>query len=138
MGALGCAAIKEQAQAQLRTLGWRDYHAWWLACGTGTTLAGLVLAEAGAHRVYGALAVPEDHGVAPQVESIMRSAGLATADYELIDASRGGFAKVDPELLNFMRASEAASGVLHCEIRAGGEIALGLPEAAKIAVGAAS
>lgn len=31
---------------------------------------------------------------------------------------------------------EAASGVLHCEIRAGGAIALGLPEAAKIAVGA--
>lgn len=30
---------------------------------------------------------------------------------------------------------EAASGVLHCEIRAGGAIALGLPEAAKIAVG---
>jgi 1-aminocyclopropane-1-carboxylate deaminase len=110
-GALGCAAIKEQAQAQLPTLGWSDYHGWWLACGTGTTLAGLVLAEAGAHRVYGALAVPEDHGVAPQVESIMRSAGLATADYELIDASRGGFAKVDPLLLAFIEQTEQASGV---------------------------
>ncbi len=33
---------------------------------------------------------------------------------------------------------EPASGVLHCEVRAGGEIALGLPEAAKIAVGAIS
>ncbi len=93
------------------TLGWSDYHGWWLACGTGTTLAGLVLAEAGAHRVYGALAVPEDHGVAPQVESIMRSAGLATADYELIDASRGGFAKVDPLLLAFIEQTEQASGV---------------------------
>ncbi|WP_095124453.1 1-aminocyclopropane-1-carboxylate deaminase/D-cysteine desulfhydrase [Pseudomonas sp. Irchel s3a12] len=110
-GALGCAAIKEQAQAQLPTLGWSDYHGWWLACGTGTTLAGLVLAEAGAHRVYGALAVPEDHGVAPQVESIMRSAGLATADYELIDASRGGFAKVDPLLLAFIDQTQQASGV---------------------------
>ncbi|WP_460100725.1 1-aminocyclopropane-1-carboxylate deaminase/D-cysteine desulfhydrase [Pseudomonas sp. H3_C08] len=110
-GALGCAAIKEQAQAQLPALGWSDFHGWWLACGTGTTLAGLVLAEAGAHRVYGALAVPEDHGVAPQVESIMRSAGLATADYELIDASRGGFAKVDPLLLAFIEQTEQASGV---------------------------
>lgn len=110
-GALGCAAIKEQAQAQLPTLGWTDYHGWWLACGTGTTLAGLVLAEAGAHRVYGALAVPEDHGVAPQVESIMQSAGLATADYELIDASRGGFAKVDPLLHAFIEQTEQASGV---------------------------
>ncbi|WP_454563343.1 1-aminocyclopropane-1-carboxylate deaminase/D-cysteine desulfhydrase [Pseudomonas sp. AIG] len=110
-GALGCAAIQQQAQAQLHTLGWSDYHGWWLACGTGTTLAGLVLAEAGAHRVYGALAVPEDHGVAPQVESIMQSAGLATADYELIDASRGGFAKVDPVLLAFIEQTEQASGV---------------------------
>jgi 1-aminocyclopropane-1-carboxylate deaminase len=110
-GALGCAAIKKQAQAQLATLGWSDYHGWWLACGTGTTLAGLVLAEAGAHPVYGALAVPEDHGVAPQVESIMQSAGLATAGYELIDASRGGFAKVDPVLLEFIEQTEQASGV---------------------------
>lgn len=110
-GALGCAAIKEQVQAQLPTLGWTDYHGWWLACGTGTTLAGLVLAEGGAHPVYGALAVPDDHGVAPQVESIMLSAGLATADYELIDASRGGFAKVDPGLLAFIEQTEQASGV---------------------------
>ena len=110
-GALGCAAIKEQLQAQLPTLGWTDYHGWWLACGTGTTLAGLVLAEGGAHPVYGALAVPDDHGVAPQVESIMQSAGLATADYELIDASRGGFAKVDPGLLAFIEQTEQASGV---------------------------
>lgn len=110
-GALGCAVIKEQAQAQLPTLGWTDYHGWWLACGTGTTLAGLVLAEGGGHPVYGALAVPDDHGVAPQVESIMQSAGLATADYELIDASRGGFAKVDPGLLAFIEQTEQASGV---------------------------
>lgn len=110
-GALGCAVIKEQAQAQLPSLGWTDYHGWWLACGTGTTLAGLVLTEGGAHPVYGALAVPDDHGVAPQVESIMQSAGLATADYELIDASRGGFAKVDPGLLAFIEQTEQASGV---------------------------
>lgn len=110
-GALGCAAIKEQAQAQLLTLGWCDYHGWWLACGTGTTLAGLALAEAGAHRVYGALAVPVDHGVAPQVEAIVQSAGLATANYELIDASRGGFAKVDPLLLAFIDQTEQASGI---------------------------
>jgi 1-aminocyclopropane-1-carboxylate deaminase len=110
-GALGCAAIKEQAQAQLPTLGWSDYHGWWLACGTGTTLAGLVLAEAGAHPVYGALAVPEDHGVAPQVEAIVPSPGQSCVGYELIDASRGGFAKVDPLLLTFIEQTEQASGV---------------------------
>ncbi|KAE9648555.1 1-aminocyclopropane-1-carboxylate deaminase/D-cysteine desulfhydrase [Pseudomonas sp. PB106] len=111
-GALGCAAIKEQAQAQLASLGWSDYYGWWLACGTGTTLAGLVLAEAGAHPVYGALAVPDDHGVAPQVSAIIREAGATDATYELIDASRDGFAKVDPPLLEFIDQSEQASGIL--------------------------
>ncbi|MDR9865477.1 1-aminocyclopropane-1-carboxylate deaminase/D-cysteine desulfhydrase [Pseudomonas baetica] len=110
-GALGCAALKVQVDAQLSDLGWSDYHGWWLACGTGTTLAGLALAEAGAHPVYGALAVPDDHGVASQVEAIIREAGLATADYELIDASRGGFAKVDPALLGFIDITEQASAV---------------------------
>ncbi len=110
-GALGCAAIKEQAQAQLPALGWSDYHAWWLACGTGTTLAGLVLAEQGERPVHGALAVPDDHGVAQQVESVMRDAELTNAGYALIDASRGGFAKVDPLLLEFIERTEQASGI---------------------------
>lgn len=46
-GAQGCALILLQARAQLAALGWADYDAWWLAAGTGTTLAGLVLAEEG-------------------------------------------------------------------------------------------
>lgn len=110
-GARGCAAIQTQALAQLTALGWSDFHAWWLACGTGTTLAGLVLAEAGARRVYGALAVPGDHGVAAQVESILQQAGQGSAGYSLIDASRGGFAKIDPALLAFIEQTEQASGV---------------------------
>jgi 1-aminocyclopropane-1-carboxylate deaminase len=110
-GALGCKVLKEQVSAQLGNLGWSDYHGWWLACGTGTTLTGLVLAEAGAHPVYGALAVPEDHGVAPQVAAIMQEAGVAAAGYELLDASRGGFAKVDAQLLAFIENIERSSGV---------------------------
>ncbi|WP_339493756.1 1-aminocyclopropane-1-carboxylate deaminase/D-cysteine desulfhydrase [Pseudomonas sp. RA_105y_Pfl2_P56] len=110
-GALGCVALKAQANAQLSHLGWSDFHGWWLACGTGTTLAGLVLAEAGERPVYGALAVPGDHGVAPHVEAIIREAGLCMAHYELLDASRGGFAKVDPPLLGFIEQTEQVSGV---------------------------
>ncbi|MET1066881.1 MAG: pyridoxal-phosphate dependent enzyme [Pseudomonas prosekii] len=110
-GALGCVQLKSQVQQQLSALGWRDYDGWWLACGTGTTLAGLVLAEAGAHPVYGALAVPDDHGVAQQVETIVCEAGLAEPLYELFDASRGGFAKVDPLLLAFIQQTEQQSGI---------------------------
>lgn len=104
-GALGCGVLVEQARRQLHTLGWADYDAWWLAAGTGTTLAGLVLAEAGAHPVYGALAVPDDHGVAQNVQAIVQGG------YELLDASRGGFAKVDQPLLEFIATTEQASGM---------------------------
>ncbi|PRA33956.1 1-aminocyclopropane-1-carboxylate deaminase/D-cysteine desulfhydrase [Pseudomonas poae] len=104
-GAVGCGVLVEQVRAQLHTLGWDDYDAWWLAAGTGTTLAGVVLAEAGAHPVYGALAVPDDHGVAQNVSALVQ------AGYELLDASRGGFAKVDPPLLDFIETTQKACGL---------------------------
>ncbi|MFQ6575574.1 1-aminocyclopropane-1-carboxylate deaminase/D-cysteine desulfhydrase [Pseudomonas sp. UM16] len=106
LGVKGCAQIVEQARAQLATLGWPDYDGWWLAAGTGTTLAGLVLAEGGAHPVHGALAVPMDHGVPAQVQALAGAYG-----YRLYEASRGGFAYVDEALLAFIAACEAESGV---------------------------
>ncbi|HWH86144.1 MAG TPA: pyridoxal-phosphate dependent enzyme [Pseudomonas sp.] len=110
-GAQGCIAITQQVDAQLASLGWEDFHAWWLACGTGTTLAGLALAEDGGRSLYGALAVPDDHGVAPNIDSILKQAGQRSAHYQLIDASRGGFAKVDPTLLAFIEHTELVSGI---------------------------
>ena len=104
-GALGCGVLVEQARAQLSNVRWDDYDAWWLAAGTGTTLAGLALAEAGAHRVYGAMAVPDDHGVAQNVRAIVQDG------YALLDASRGGFAKVDPLLLDFIETTQRACGL---------------------------
>lgn len=135
-GALGCAGLLEMVREQLSELGWSDYHGWWLAAGTGTTLAGLVLAEEGAHPVYGAMAVPDDHGVGENVaailahrrtgrselvrEALVCQADLANKftpteardDYILISAARGGFAKVDPQLLDFIDRSESESGML--------------------------
>ncbi|QCI11447.1 pyridoxal-phosphate dependent enzyme [Pseudomonas putida] len=105
-GAEGCALIVDQARAQLATLGWPDYHAWWLAAGTGTTLAGLVLAESGRHAVHGALAVPASHGVAQTVEALAGSSG-----YQLHEACRGGFARLDDDLQAFIADSERHSGV---------------------------
>ncbi|WP_248743231.1 MULTISPECIES: 1-aminocyclopropane-1-carboxylate deaminase/D-cysteine desulfhydrase [unclassified Pseudomonas] len=106
-GAQGCASLKNQVSQQFGKLGWDNHDGWWLACGTGTTLAGLVLAEGGQRPVYGAMAVPDDHGVAANVEAIVGDIG----GYELIDASRGGFAKVDGPLLEFIAQTEQASGV---------------------------
>ncbi|MGG5872704.1 1-aminocyclopropane-1-carboxylate deaminase/D-cysteine desulfhydrase [Pseudomonas peli] len=110
-GALGCMSLVQQVREQLPSLSWADYDAWWLAAGTGTTLAGLLLGEAAAHPVYAALAVPADHGVEQQVQAIVQAAGMPVGRYQLQEASRGGFAKVDAELLNFMHAAEAESGV---------------------------
>jgi 1-aminocyclopropane-1-carboxylate deaminase len=134
-GALGCAGLTGMVSVQLSRLGWDDYHGWWLAAGTGTTLAGLVLAEAGARAVYGAMAVPDDHGVEQNVvriceqrktcrSELVREASCLTNrlankfaptgagdTYQLINASRGGFAKTDPQLLDFITSSEAQSGM---------------------------
>ena len=110
-GALGCMPLVSKVREQLMEAGWDDYDGSWLAAGTGTTLAGLVLGEGGARQVYGALAVPDDHGVAPQVEAILQAAGCLERNFELIDASRGGFARVDETLLGFIQDSEAATGV---------------------------
>ncbi|WP_095078900.1 1-aminocyclopropane-1-carboxylate deaminase/D-cysteine desulfhydrase [Pseudomonas sp. Irchel s3h17] len=111
LGARGCGQLLALVAGQLEALGWPDHDGWWLACGTGTTLAGLVLAEAGRHPVLGVLAVPDDHGVAQQVDGILSECGMPDGGYELFDGSRGGFAKVDPTLLAFIDATERASGI---------------------------
>ncbi|MEB6590022.1 MULTISPECIES: 1-aminocyclopropane-1-carboxylate deaminase/D-cysteine desulfhydrase [Pseudomonas] len=105
-GAQGCALIMTQARSQLAALGWADYDGWWLAAGTGTTLAGLVLAEAGEHAVHGALAVPRDHGVPETVAALAGAQG-----YQLHDASRGGFGKFDEALMAFIADCEQLTGV---------------------------
>lgn len=110
-GALGCMCLVSQVREQLTSLGWDDYDAWWLAAGTGTTLAGLLLGEAAVHPVHAALAVPADHGVEQQVQAIVQAAAMPVGTYQLRAACRGGFAKVDAELLGFMQAAEAGSGV---------------------------
>ena len=104
-GAEGCRLIVEQARAQLPALGWADYHGWWLAVGTGTTLAGLVMAEQGLREVHGALAVPPGHGVEENLSTLVQGG------HELHDACRGGFARIDDELLAFIDQSERESGL---------------------------
>ncbi|MDD0842624.1 1-aminocyclopropane-1-carboxylate deaminase/D-cysteine desulfhydrase [Pseudomonas sp. Gutcm_11s] len=106
LAARACAEIVEMAQAQLSMLGWRDYHGWWLAAGTGTTAAGLVLAERGERMVHVAMAVPSGHGVEQQLPAILAEAGQGDAGYRLLDASRGGFGRLDAALAGCIRDCE--------------------------------
>lgn len=110
-GAQGCAPLVQWVREQLPGIGWADYQQLWVACGTGTTLAGLVLGERGSHAVVGAMAVPPGHGVERQVPALLREAGVEESGYRLIDASRGGFARIDPELARFILDTEAECGV---------------------------
>lgn len=110
-GTFGCWALPDMVRAQLADIGWADYDAWWLAAGTGTTLAGLVLAEEGKRPVHGALAVPGTHGVAEHVAAVLREAGRPNEGYRLVEASRGGFARVDAELVAFLSDAEAAAAL---------------------------
>lgn len=110
-GAQGCASLVEQIREQLAGIGWSDYQQLWVACGTGTTLAGLVLGEGGAHSVVGTLAVPPGHGVEEQVPALLAEAGVEASGYRLIDASRGGFARIDPALARFILNTETECGV---------------------------
>lgn len=106
LAARACAAIVELARAQLVEVGWDDYHGWWLAAGTGTTAAGLILAEQGRRLVHVAMAVPPGHGVEGQLPAILGEAGQADAGYRLLDASRGGFGRVDADLARCIRDCE--------------------------------
>ncbi|WP_443190706.1 1-aminocyclopropane-1-carboxylate deaminase/D-cysteine desulfhydrase [Pseudomonas indica] len=110
-GALGCTVLVEHVRGRLGDVGWADYDFWWLAAGTGTTLAGLVLAESGARPVFGAMAVPADHGVATNIRAIFDEAGAVDWGYSLLEACRGGFGKLDDELARFLLDSEQASGL---------------------------
>ncbi|HSC83711.1 MAG TPA: pyridoxal-phosphate dependent enzyme [Pseudomonas sp.] len=109
--ARACMAIAELARSQLTGLGWTDYDGWWLAAGTGTTLAGLVLAEAGRRPVHAALAVPAGDGVENNLSSLLGEAGCADTGYRLVAAARGGFARLDSELSAFILDCEAQSGL---------------------------
>ncbi len=106
LGMGGCAVLLEHVRAQLPRLGWDDHDAWWLAVGTGTTLAGLVQAERGRHRVHGALAVPARYGVARDVQALVGEDG-----YRLHEACGAGFGQVDQALRQFMDDCERDSGV---------------------------
>ncbi len=112
-GALGCAPLVQHVQTGLAAIGWKDYQGWWLAAGTGTTLAGLVIGEAlqDGKTVYGALAGPPSHGVAEEVRRLLREAETADSGYQLIDASRGGFGRFDEALARFLQETEAVSGL---------------------------
>ena len=126
-GASGCTAIMQILEAGLPEIGWSDYDALWLAVGTGTTLAGLVLAEAGRHPLYGARVVPAGYGVESRISQILQQAGIRDSGYCLFDASRGGYARIDEPLAQLIRDMDT-DGQLPVEACYTGKALLALSE----------
>ncbi len=89
--------------------GWPDCQQLWLAAGTGTTLAGVIRAAAPGWQVVGGLAVPPGHGVEATLDTLL--AGQAASNWRLVDASRGGFGRIDAELARAMAAFEDQTGI---------------------------
>lgn len=112
-GALGCKVLVETVQALLPTLGWTDFDAWWMAAGTGTTLAGVVIGESARQprMVYGALAGPGAHEVAQGVERLLRQSQTSAPRYQLLDASRRGFGRFDADLARFLFDTERSADI---------------------------
>lgn len=109
-GALGCKVLRDQVTSQLASIGWEDYDGWWLAVGSGTTLAGLVMAEQGARQVYGALAVPQKYGVERQIDPLLAQQGMSSG-YCLLPAADKGFGHHDAALLDAIAALETETGL---------------------------
>lgn len=107
--ASACGGIVTELRQGLAALGWPDCQQLWLAAGTGTTLAGVIQAADPAWQVVGGLAVPPGHGVETTLHRLLAPAtGL---NWHLVDASRGGFGRIDAELARAMADFEDQTGI---------------------------
>lgn len=87
------------------------FDGWWLGCGTGATLAGIVLGDLMEHTVYGALAGPLRHQVPQQVAAWLAEAGVAGRRPVWVEACRRGFGRADAQLQAFMTETEQLTGL---------------------------
>jgi 1-aminocyclopropane-1-carboxylate deaminase len=75
-----------------------------VACGTGTTLAGIVAAAASHQTVIGIPVFKEGGFIAQETRNLLTQAGVVpTAKWHLQTAyGMGGYAKIPPEIIDFM------------------------------------
>lgn len=107
--AAACMAIVTELREGLAALGWPNCQQLWLAAGTGTTLAGVIRTADPAWQVVGGLAVPPGHGVEANLDRLL--AQHTNPNWRLLDASRGGFGRIDAELARAMADFEAQTGI---------------------------
>lgn len=110
-GVQGCSEIMSELE--------RKYHRIFVACGTATTLSGLAMANKAGSHLYGVSALKGGHFLLDTVKVNVRKAFNDAETEETImdkvhlltDYHFGGYAKVKPELIEFMRNFKNETGV---------------------------
>ncbi len=83
-----------------------------VACGTGTTLAGLIAHAPHSCRVLGVAALKNAGFLVYDVQQMLNTNGVTREDWQLaLDYHCGGFAKTSPALLEFIRQFQDKHGV---------------------------
>lgn len=90
-----------------------DFDTLAVACGTGTTLAGLIAAVPQTRRVFGVAALKSGDFLNDDVKQLLDAQGMtANADWRIaLDYHFGGFAKTSPALLAFIRDFQQCHGI---------------------------
>jgi len=107
LGVRGCAEILSEVE--------EDFDAVCCSAGTGTTLAGLALTLKGNQRLLGFPALKGGEFLMDEVERLIGESGLrplSSMDYRLsTDYHFGGYAKMKPELLEFINGFQERTSI---------------------------
>lgn len=110
-GVQGCAEIMSELE--------RPYHRIFVACGTATTLSGLAIANRIGAEIYGVSALKGGLFLLDTVKAFAKKtfndeeteAELLSKIHLITNAHFGGYAKIEPELIEFMRNFANETGV---------------------------
>jgi 1-aminocyclopropane-1-carboxylate deaminase/D-cysteine desulfhydrase-like pyridoxal-dependent ACC family enzyme len=96
-----------------------DYQRVFVACGTGTTLSGMALSNRKSAKIYGVSALKGGGFLKNELEKWLHQflkdeeteADLAENVHFLLDHHFGGYAKIKPELIDFLRLFYRETGI---------------------------
>ncbi len=89
-----------------------DFDSLVAACGTGTTLAGLITHALESSRILGIAALKGADFLTQDVQQLLNAKGVVSENWEIaLDYHFGGFAKTTPVLLEFIQAFQNRHGI---------------------------
>jgi len=103
----GALALALQGVAELVTEIDMDYEVLCVPCGTATTLAGIVSATPECKQVLGFSALKGGHFLEDELSQLLKKVSCHNDNWQIhLDYHFGGFAKIKPDLLTFIKQFE--------------------------------